>query len=755
MNADATPRLSAERPFPGLRPFNFEDCHFFFGREQQVGALYRLLDFSRFIAVVGTSGSGKSSLVRAGLLPQLQAEGQQPGGRRWRFATMHPGEDPTRALAEELSSLAPGTSSGAEILECLQRSSFGLLQAREGLVEIGDDPIFLIVDQFEELFRYAAISVARADEVAETLWHDRAGHFVQLLLEATRSRSAEIFVLITIRSDFIGDCAQFQHLPEAVSASQFLVPGLTRDQRESVIRKPIEKAAETLAHASIETALVQRLLNDIGDGLDQLPVLQHCLSRLWERAGGEHLLTVEHYIEVGEITDALSRHADEIMESLPGLEVAVEQLFRALSEVDKEGRATRRPVPYGQLVDECGVPEEQLRTVVDRYRADDCSFLVPSLANVPVLRPDTRVDVGHEALLRHWNRISRGTVTDGEQGWLWDEERDGRRYRALLVTSNVPRAQALAYAEWWGSRPRTPAWAERYGGQFASIDALIADTRKEYFEDQRKEREAAQTERASQRRRILQTRLFAAAMALIALIAVWFGVSASAARQASFNQETIANATLAAMEEMIAVSAYQGPTLEEKQKDDEEYRKQLPQLANPTPDERRRLDPILTRLQPVIEKAYGVGTPFSFYVTKGSAQDPGAYAFYGPRIYISAAMIGFADRPEELAGILCHVSAHIVNHAGAQADRLKEQPTQAAGAYDRAEEVAADMTGATLCDRAGLNPWGLDWLLRKLRDHPGFDEEVDAQRIESLENYLHRPEYRNWLQHQTPVAAAP
>ena len=259
---------------------------------------------------------------------------------------MHPGDAPTEALADALSSLVPQASSRDRILECLQTSSFGLVQARDVLTGIGSDPIFLIVDQFEELFRYAAFAaITRENQIAQTLWRDRAGHFVELLLEATRSRSAEIFVLITIRSDFIGDCAQFPDLPEAVSAGQFLVPGLTRDQRESIIRRPIEKASETIAGATIEPALVQRLHNDIGDELDQLPVLQHCLSRLWEHAGATHHLVLEHYDDIGKIADSLSQHADEIMAELPGLEVAVEQLFRALSEVDKEGRATRRAVP--------------------------------------------------------------------------------------------------------------------------------------------------------------------------------------------------------------------------------------------------------------------------------------------------------------------------------------------------------------------------------------------------------------------------
>src|SRR5262249_14154556 len=140
--------------------------------------------------------------------------------------------------------------------------------------EMQDRSLLLVVDQFEELFRYD-----RTGERPLGL-RDEAADFVKLLLEAGRSRSHDVHVMLTMRSDFIGECARFRGLPEAVSATQYLVPSLTRDQLEDVICRPIEKAGST-----IEPALVERLLNDcgnlndvgdVGSDLDQLPVLQHC-----------------------------------------------------------------------------------------------------------------------------------------------------------------------------------------------------------------------------------------------------------------------------------------------------------------------------------------------------------------------------------------------------------------------------------------------------------------------------------------------
>lgn len=275
------PGLSAARPFPGLRPFGYEDRDYFFGREDQVYALYRMLDHSRFIAVIGSSGSGKSSLVRAGLLPLLQEESDGSGGRDWRSLTFTPGDAPIDRLADALMTLAPEEHAPGDreirrerIGFALRRSSFGLGEALDEIPNLAGKSLLVVVDQFEELFRFGG------DRIGDSVWRDEAANFAQLLLEICRARSRSVYVLITMRSDFIGDCARFHGLPEAVSASQFLVPSLIRDQREDIIRKPIEKA-----EATIEPALVQRLLNDVGDDLDELPVLQHCLSRLWERGG--------------------------------------------------------------------------------------------------------------------------------------------------------------------------------------------------------------------------------------------------------------------------------------------------------------------------------------------------------------------------------------------------------------------------------------------------------------------------------------
>jgi tetratricopeptide (TPR) repeat protein len=531
---------SQEQPFPGLRPFGFADHDYFFGRQDQTFSLYRLADRTRFVAVVGSSGSGKSSLVRAGLLPLIAEEKTQADVPRWRSVEMRPGSAPLTALAQALASLAKDDDEAiaearrAPIDFYLRQSSFGIEKALSAIPALAETPILIVVDQFEELFRYGGIDGLRnAAAGDETLTKEDATRFAQLLLEASRSSRCNAHILLTMRSDFIGECARFKGLPEAVSASQFLVPSLTRDQLTEVVERPIAKAG-----ATIEPALVQRLLNDSSAyDLDQLPVLQHCLLRLWEKAGEDtavqnrhssttaggqsngpgRRLTEQQYEAIGRMARALSRHADKIL-SQAGPENIVEKVFRALFEIDTQGRAVRRAISFDQLWEETGEPEPEIRRIVDRFREDDCSFLTPSKSAVPELTSKTQIDVGHEALLRRWTRISgepgavaieqsadlfahprwitgklsrallrRPVTIDVKQrskqpppfrGWLQLEAEDAEIYRGLLTWTRNRRTAlqwrtAKDHQRWWDKRRPTEAWAKRYGGGFKDVQGLI------------------------------------------------------------------------------------------------------------------------------------------------------------------------------------------------------------------------------------------------------------------------------------------
>jgi hypothetical protein len=492
-------------PFPGLRPFSKRDHEYFFGREAQKYALYLLLTRNHFISVVGSSGSGKSSIVRAGLLPMLEDEDASSGGNVWQYTTMRPGRDPIERLARALAKVSMKETDPLfvarrdRLAAVLRASRDGISEALAQTAPEGAAQFVIVVDQFEELFRYLSAG-AQANRIETAKRREEATNFVQLLLAATRSYDSRIRVIITMRSDFIGDCANFHGLPEVVSAAQFLVPSLTRDQREEAIREPIKRSG-----ATIDSELVERLLNDSNEELDQLPVLQHCLARLWMRAGAAEAsapadsspvrhLTELDYKNIGGLAGALSGHADEILGSLPGKERTVEQIFRALTEIDKDGRATRRPRELAQLIAEAGADRDDVCAVLDEFRADDCSFVVPPLSLAPTaeLPDDTVIDVGHEALLRRWKAVSGDPEATGERadkrdlGWLRKEQKDGERYQFLRScvdpdSSNESRLsddQVKRYRTWWDDWNPNRAWAARYGGRFEEVDRLIKESDK-------------------------------------------------------------------------------------------------------------------------------------------------------------------------------------------------------------------------------------------------------------------------------------
>jgi len=273
----------SDQPFVGLRPFRYGDRKYFFGRNDELDVLELQVKQNRFVAIIGRAGCGKSSLIGAGLRPRLE----RVADHRWRWIEMRPGEAPIRELACGLAGLAGETGNLSEAWVdrfelVLTKSSFGFGEALALIPTLGESEgsLVLFVDQFEELFRFANLgSKASLDPATAAERRDEATKFVRLLLTATKSPRLPIHIIVSIRSEFIGDCARFHGLPEAVSRSQFLVPDMTRDQREDVIRRSVQ-----LAGGQIDPGLVQCALNDTNDDPDQLPNLQRALMRYWERA---------------------------------------------------------------------------------------------------------------------------------------------------------------------------------------------------------------------------------------------------------------------------------------------------------------------------------------------------------------------------------------------------------------------------------------------------------------------------------------
>src|SRR2546423_5177006 len=400
-------------PFPGLRSFELEESHLFFGRDGQSEQLITKLGRTRFLAVVGTSGSGKSSLVRAGLLPALLGGFMVGAHSAWRIAVMRPGNDPIGNLARSLNEVgAPAASSNGDSAiriagteATLRRGSRGLLDAVRHMTMSGNENLLVVVDQFEEIFRFARASGDQA-------YQNEAAAFVKLVLEASSRRELPIYVVLTMRSDYLGDCSQFWGLPESVNESQYLIPRLTRDQLREAISGPI-----AVGGGAITPRLVNRLLNDVGDNQDQLPILQHALMRTWDKwkeVPGGGPIDLGDYEATGGMAEALSRHAEEAFGELPDAhsrEVA-EKLFKALTEKGPDNREIRRPITLGELCAVTGATEADAVQIIETFRQPGRSFLMPP-AGVE-LDAGSLIDISHESLIRGWQRLRNWGDEEGE-----------------------------------------------------------------------------------------------------------------------------------------------------------------------------------------------------------------------------------------------------------------------------------------------------------------------------------------------------
>ena len=408
-------------PYPGLRAFEPDEAELFFGREPETDELRRRLRTTRLLAVIGGSGSGKSSLVRCGLIPSLHGGFMAGAGTSWRVAITRPGENPIGRLADALDRPEVLRTDDAHadtrrtLLEVtLRHSSLGLAEAvRQAQLPAGDN-VLVVVDQFEELFRFRRSRPARAGG-------DDAVAFVRLLIEAAGCEERPIFVLLTMRSEFIGECMAFDRLPEAINAGQYLIPRMSRDALRAAIVRPA-----AMRGAAISPRLLARLLNEVGDDLDRLPVLQHALKRTWDAWARDHAdsepLDIRHYEAIGTMSEALSRHADEAYAELatePERRI-VERLFKTLTETTEDGHGVRRPTPVQRLADVCGAGVADLERVIDPFRAPGRGFLQPA-AGVR-LQPQDVVDISHESLMRLWTRLV---------GWVRDEARAVDIYRRL------------------------------------------------------------------------------------------------------------------------------------------------------------------------------------------------------------------------------------------------------------------------------------------------------------------------------------
>lgn len=508
-------------PYKGLRPFGEADAADFFGREALTGRLIARLSEpraeARFLAVVGPSGSGKSSVVRAGLLPRLRGDAL-PGSARWFVVDMHPGSHPFEELAEALLRVAE--SRPPDLVRELAGDRGGLLRAAGELLPDRDAELLVVVDQFEELF---TLTASEEERVA----------FLDALVTAARARHGRVRVVATLRADFFDRPLLYRVFGDLLARRVEAVPPLSAEELERAIVGPAEAAGLRL-----EPALVAQLLTDAAEATGSLPLLQYALSELFDRRKGS-ALTVGAYRDVGGVAGAVARRAEGIVRELDRAgEEAVRQLFLRLVTITDEGSAdVRRRVLLTEL-EALDLDQGVVRRVLELFGR----HRLLSFDRDPVSRGPT-LEVAHEALLREWGRL---------RGWIQSASDDVRTHRRLVAAldewrtagedaSFLLRGSRLETFERWAADSGMSLTADERGYLDASVGLRSAEVA---AEEARQAREAALERRSRFRLRALAGVMAGAAVVAVGLSLYAFDQARQAERErgAAVEQQAIADA---------------------------------------------------------------------------------------------------------------------------------------------------------------------------------------------------------------------
>jgi len=381
-------------PYKGLRAFDEADSDDFFGREDLVGQLLDELQETTFLAVVGPSGSGKSSVVRAGVIPRLRAFGLEKDDG-WYMATCVPGRQPVQSLAAALLSIAP--IRGRALEDALREDEGGLTRVVEMLLSDPNDRLLVFIDQFEELFTLVEDEIARE-------------HFLNLLLHAAE-HAPRLRVIITLRADFYDRPLYYDAFGNLMRANTQVVLPMSPAEIERAVTGPAERVG-----LEVSTELVASIVGDVRQEPGALPLLQYALTEVFERRDGMEL-PLDAYEAIGGITGALARRADEVYASLtPSQQAAARQVFLRLVTLGEGKEDTRRRVNQAELV----------AMISERHLLDD---VLSAFGRYRLLTfdtdPETRepvVEVAHEAIIREWTLLRR---------WLDDSRNDIYLQRTL------------------------------------------------------------------------------------------------------------------------------------------------------------------------------------------------------------------------------------------------------------------------------------------------------------------------------------
>lgn len=496
-------KVLQRNPFPGVRPFTSAEDKYFFGREEAVRTLLELLLENRFVALVGNSGVGKTSLIQSGLIPALLTENDQD----WVPISVQPGNQPLVSLLKGFQRVFPKKYSDADVDAFLSDDKTLVDWIREK--ELSSHSCLIVIDQFEDVFR---------NEVSgkKTGRNHEASRLVSLLLNAIESELTGVHVILSIRTDFVRACSAFRSLPEQMNRSKYILQPMTGDALARAISEPIRQAG-----ASCENGFVESLLNDLVKVEDKLPLLQHALMRTWDhwahRKHHDKPISLSHYKAVGTIRNALSSHLDEIYDSLDSRQkVICERMFKTITAKNEEQTGFRKPASLGSIsrIAQCTV--EEAAEVVESFRKPGRSFLFPSAA--VALNQHSMVELSHESLIRNWERLSVWVAEEAESIKMYIRLSEASALYQQGRTELLKPPELQIALRWKETQQPTPAWGIQYNPAFERAMVFLNTSEEEHlWQEERKV--------VLQRRKLLINRSITIVMGVLvlALALIFFG----------------------------------------------------------------------------------------------------------------------------------------------------------------------------------------------------------------------------------------
>ncbi len=390
-------------PYKGLQAFQEADETDFFGRKELIERLIKRLanteKNTRFIAIVGPSGSGKSSIALAGLIPALK-RGALFGSQEWFYVQITPGSDPLQQLADGLLSIAANTPTS--LTDLFVAGDDALATIIPNILPVDNSELVLLIDQFEELFTLVTDEEIRA-------------RFIQLIVKAVQTPTCRLKIIITLRADFYDRPLQYTGLSELMRDNTDIVLPLSLPEMEEAIIQPASRFGIQFEHG-----LVPRIIDDVNQQPGALPLLQFALTELFDKRDG-YLLKIETYEEAGGVLGSLARRAEELYTSLDSFsQAAAQQMFMRLVSFAEGSEDTRRRVTRTEL-NIIATDKHIVQKVLDEFG----KHRLLTFDYEPGTRTPT-VEVAHEALIRVWDRLRE---------WLQSSRDELRLHRRLSLAT--------------------------------------------------------------------------------------------------------------------------------------------------------------------------------------------------------------------------------------------------------------------------------------------------------------------------------